>query len=357
MKRKIYFLISGLIMIVTSLKSMLYADEIINSMINTFSEVPGSLGERIINLFQNSGYIYVFGLAIITIILNIIIIYFASKGKIVRYKELVLTFSIICFFMSLYAINELLAIINIIVIANTKRVNKEDFPEKKEKLPVLKKEDITSKKIVYAVLLLGVYFSQFIWKEFIPDNEIIIALTEILFYVGMFLLSIFVFKDLLKDNFKIFTSKFKAYMQYLLPTIGKFYLVYLGISILVFSLAGSNITANQTSVEELPLFILIPLAIIYAPLVEECLFRGCIRRFIKNDKLFIVISAISFGLLHTLTSEDTIYMAFVMAIPYATLGGFLAYLYTKTNNICTNITFHAIQNTMATIITILVKGF
>ena len=100
----------------------------------------------------------------------------------------------------------------------------------------------------------------------------------------------------------------------------------------------------------------IPLAVIYAPIVEESLFRGCLRRFFKNDKVFIIISAISFGLLHTIFSEPNLYNAIVMGIPYMAIGGFLAYLYTKTNNMCTNMAFHAFHNAIVMIFVILIKG-
>ena len=105
----------------------------------------------------------------------------------------------------------------------------------------------------------------------------------------------------------------------------------------------------------LPIWYSLPLAIIYAPIVEETLFRGCIRRFIKNDKLFIIVSALVFGLLHTAFSEETIYNALVLAIPYATMGGFLAYIYTKTNNMLCNMSFHCFHNTIAMIISILIR--
>ena len=181
-------------------------------------------------------------------------------------------------------------------------------------------------------------------------------IVRFLFYVGMIISSLFVFKDLLSENFSKFRKNFKAYRQNLLPMIGKYYLVYLVVSIITFTLSGGNISANQINVENLPIFVLIPLAVIYAPIVEECLFRGCLRRFIKNDKVFIMISGIVFGLLHTFSSESSLYMVIVMAIPYAALGGFLAYLYTKTNNMICNMSLHAFQNTLATIIIVLIKG-
>ena len=176
------------------------------------------------------------------------------------------------------------------------------------------------------------------------------------FYLMMILLSIAFFYDLFKDNFKLFRKHFKAYIQNLIGLVGKFYLIYFVIAMVTMLITKVDTSVNQNNVEALPLWFSLPLAIIYAPIVEETLFRGCIRRFIKNDKIFIIASVLSFGLLHTIFTEVNFYNAFVLGIPYITIGGFLAYLYTKTNNICTNMAFHAFHNTMAMIITILIKG-
>ena len=98
----------------------------------------------------------------------------------------------------------------------------------------------------------------------------------------------------------------------------------------------------------MPRWFIVPAAIIWAPIVEELIFRGSLRRFIKNNKIFIVISAVVFGLLHTIV-EATLTNVLFMAIPYMVIGGFFAYLYAKTENICTNIFSHAFFNTIATI--------
>ena len=356
MKKKIYFIISSLIMIATSIKAMIYSDQLISSMIESFKDVQGDLGERIVNLFQNSGHIYIGVLTLITIVLNGMIVYWACNDKLVRNKEKVIAFLVICLFTAMYPINELFAIISIIVMASIKRQDKNDFPSKKEKLPVVKKEEVTNDKIIYAILLLAIYFSQFVWGKMISDSQLVSVIVSIFFYIGMIILSLLFFKDLLKDNFKVFKRKFRAYMQNIIPMVGKFYLVYLFVAMMAFSLAGSNISENQNNVEQLPILLLFPLAVIYAPIVEECLFRGCLRRFIKSDKLFVIISGIVFGLLHTISSEATLYNVLVMAIPYATLGGFLAYLYVKTNNMFCNMSFHAFQNLLAVIMTVLIKG-
>ena len=43
-----------------------------------------------------------------------------------------------------------------------------------------------------------------------------------------------------------------------------------------------------------------------------------------------------------------------MTLPYASLGGILAYVYTKTNNICSSMFIHMLHNTIAIFIMILI---
>lgn len=356
MKRKVYFFISAIIQIITSIYGILSADKLVNAMIEQVSMFPQAMQERINSLFQNSGNIYIISLAIINILLNVLIIYWAASDKLLKKKGKVIACSVIAIFTATYSIIELLSIINIIVMGTAKRVNREDYPDKAEEMPIIEKEEKTKKKIILAVILLAVYFSQFLWKGFIPDNNVYKLFISIIFYVTMMGLSLIFFNDLFKDNFKIFCKHFKAYASNLIGKVGKFYLVYFGIATVAMLLSKADTSINQNNVEALPIWFSLPLAVIYAPIVEETLFRGCIRRFIKNDKMFIIVSAISFGLLHTIFTEVNLYNAIVLAIPYMTIGGFLAYLYVKTNNMFTNMSFHAFHNTLAMIITILIKG-
>ena len=103
----------------------------------------------------------------------------------------------------------------------------------------------------------------------------------------------------------------------------------------------------------MPLWISFILAVFWAPIVEEVLFRGCIRRFINNDILFIVISGFIFGFLHTM-AEKSLFDAFTMMLPYAVLGGGFAYIYSKTNNITTNILCHFLHNTIVMLFLIMI---
>ena len=356
MKRKVYFLISSVVQIITSVYAIFSADKLISEMLKQTEIYPEMMQERINGLFQNSGHVFIITLAIIAILLNVLIICWACKDKLLQKKGKVIACSVCTFFTAMYPIVELASIINIIVIATAKRVNKEDYPEKVKDLPIIEKEKVDKKKIVLAIILFLVYFSQFLWSGIIIKTGLSKLLIGAIFYLMMIILSLTFFRDLFTDNFRVFKNNFKAYFNNLIGTVGKFYLVYFLIAMVTVFLAKADTSVNQSNVEALPIWYSFPLAVIYAPIVEESLFRGCIRRFIKNDKLFIVVSAITFGLLHTLFTELNVFNALVLAIPYMTIGGFLAYLYTKTNNMFTNMSFHAFHNTMAMIITILIKG-
>ena len=356
MKKRIYYLVSGIIQVVLSVYMMLNADAYIEKGLEAANMFSGDMKDRMIALYENSGHSYVLGVFGLVILMNAIIMFFACQNTLVRHKRAVITCSVICFLFGDQKYIQLLAIINIVVMALTKRVNPEDFPKKVEKMPELKKEKVDTKKIVLAIGLLAVYFSQFIWTDFIPKEGNVGKIVALSFYLLMIVLSVIVFKDILKEGFREFRKHFRSYTHHLAGSFGKFLPIYFGFAFLMAILSNGSTAANQNVVESLPILLSLPLAIIYAPIVEESLFRGCIRRFVKNDKLFIVISAIAFGFLHTFSSEPTVYLMIVHALPYAALGGYLAYLYQRTNNICTNIFFHAAFNTFAMIMSIMVNG-
>ena len=111
---------------------------------------------------------------------------------------------------------------------------------------------------------------------------------------------------------------------------------------------------NQSLINSLPIWFMILTAVFIAPIVEETVYRGVLRLFIKNDKLFIIISAIIFGLSHSII-ETNITNVIFMSIPYAIVGGTLARMYVKTNNLTVNITCHAFYNIIAIILGLIIK--
>ena len=132
----------------------------------------------------------------------------------------------------------------------------------------------------------------------------------------------------------------------MLPRFGIILIGYFISSLSVLILAG-NISNNQALLSKWPIYITAFLAIIIAPLIEELMFRGFIKKFIKNDILFVIISSLVFGALHV-TSADSL-QQILYIIPYSVLGLAFSLNYVKTKNIASNIFLHSAWNTIATI--------
>ena len=116
-----------------------------------------------------------------------------------------------------------------------------------------------------------------------------------------------------------------------------------------------EIPNNQSIINEYPILISAFLAIIIAPVTEELMFRGFLKKLIKNDFLFILISSLVFGGLHILVADSVKQCLFI--IPYSILGFALALNYVKTKNIASNIFLHSSWNSIVIIIMILTKVF
>lgn len=355
MKKRIYFLLSSIGIIIANIFVIMSANEIVESFLKLTELYPENIQERVTSIYQNSGIFLVSFVGIVCVLLNVYVMYLAINDKLLKKKGTVITINVISFIFSEYMIIQLLSVINIIVMAISKRERPEDMPDKKKEIPKLEPEKVNTKMIVEGIVLLVIYFSQLFFNHFIADDPKIKIIVSCCFYVLMIVLVIIVFRNLFKTCFVAYKNNFKAYMQYIWPRIGIFYLIYLVIA-LISSLLTSGVSANQNSIEELPTLLLIPLTIIYAPIVEEGLFRGVLRRFIKNDVIFIIVSGLVFGLLHTVFLEKDLFNLIFATLPYLAMGLFMAYLYVKTNNIFTNMTFHAFQNTIGVIIIILMRG-
>ena len=354
MKKNIYFIIASIIQIILCIVVLFNVSFINQSQLDSIQQMYSSFSpefqDRIINMQVNNGEKLIIVFTLACILSNTIILIEAIRNKILRKKGLMIFLSVFSFIGSQTIINTVLSIATFIILLCLQRKNPEDFPEKKKEIPKLEYQKSSKKEIILGIILLIVYFSQHIITRLIPENisyTFAVAYT-IGIHVFLLLLSIFIFKDRLKKDIKIFKENIKAYFQFLMPRFGIIYLIFIGFNLLSLSIAQKGVSENQAALESLPNWFVIPIAIIWAPIVEECLFRGAIRRFLKNKIAFIIISAIFFGLIHVL-SETSIFSGIIMAIPYASLGACLAYIYSKTENICSNILCHALVNTIGII--------
>ena len=169
----------------------------------------------------------------------------------------------------------------------------------------------------------------------------------------MFILFLLYRKTLLKD--------ITLYIKYFIKNIStgtKYWIIGLCIMMLsniiisyYFPGGSANEEAVQNIIKQVPIYMIFS-TIIYAPFVEELIFRKSIRDIIDNDYLYIIISGLTFGLLHVIFSFNTWY-DFLYVIPYGALGGAFSYILTKKNNIFIPITFHVLHNSIITIISII----
>lgn len=106
-------------------------------------------------------------------------------------------------------------------------------------------------------------------------------------------------------------------------------------------LAG-NEQSIRNSFKEAPVYLFFS-AVIYAPIVEELVFRLSIKKIFSNKWLFIIISGFLFGFLHVMTDFKNI-TDLLFIIPYSTSGIAFAYMLQKSDNIIVPMSFHMMHN-------------
>lgn len=225
--------------------------------------------------------------------------------------------------------------------------------KKKVKLPEIKEEKIeVSKKVKSFALILFFIIVMFVLPNFSFFNKIPVYLIYLVIFLSVLLTN---YKDL-KSNLIIFIRNFKTY----LPFIIKRYFIMLGLMLLVgipiVLLNNGNTSSNQAALnvmfKKLPFFALV-LSTIYAPFVEENVFRLSLFKLFKNKTVFIVISGFLFGALHMIDKFTSFY-DLLYIFQYATLGICLAKAFVDSKNIFVPISMHFIQNFIAAILVLLI---
>ena len=284
-------------------------------------------------------------------LLNFISIFLISKDLLKHKKKLIVLNIIQFLFGNIFNIAS--GIFNIILLS-TKTKDVEQTDTVKKELPIL--EDITKHKwyvyfLIFAFLFIICYTPI---TDLLPiSNSKIIALISIaLLYIIQISFLVIPMWNELKRDFVVFKNNFKLYLSNMLPRFGIILIAYMIANFSLITLVG-NISTNQSIINSWPLYVSAPIAIIIAPLTEELMFRGFMKKFIKNDKLFLIISSLVFGGLHIAVASSLSQLLFI--IPYSILGFAFALNYVKTKNIASNIFLHSSWNTIAVIALIVTK--
>ncbi len=215
--------------------------------------------------------------------------------------------------------------------------------------------------IIFIVLLLGmIYFETLPILMFKIDLNKLSENMQILYQfscdIGFIIIILLIYKDKIFKEFKDYFKHFKSNIKLQL----KYYLVGLAImiisNILINFLVKNAVSGNEDTIRELiklyPYYMTFSV-VLYAPIIEETIFRrsikDCFMNF-KNNKFkkysYIIISGLIFATLHIIGSANRI-IDYVYIIPYMALGSSFAALYYKTDNLWNTIILHGLHNCFA----------
>ena len=215
---------------------------------------------------------------------------------------------------------------------------------------------ISTKRIYFLVLnyFLGYmyiypYILSKLYYSFHLSNEVydLISFFVYLFMIGV---SIYCAFPVLKESYYN-RPKFKKLFESVLLTFVALYFISALSNILVFVLTGLEESVNQNQVidafNQNPLLIIFT-TIIYAPIVEEIVFRGAIFRGLRSKTNFVtaaIISGLLFGFIHVFDSlVNGNFLDLLYIFVYGSLGFVFCYSYEKNNSIYASMALHFINN-------------
>lgn len=163
-----------------------------------------------------------------------------------------------------------------------------------------------------------------------------------------------------RSMFSLDNIKEKNIGKIVLITVGlgvAFLAVNICLSYIIDLISGGGSGSNEEALEimfNVAPYSLVFSAVIFAPIVEEIVFRGAIFNLLyKEDKPYkaILISGLLFGLLHVFSGLlGGSFVELLYLIIYFTMGAILGFIYHKTKNIYICIGVHFINNLISVII-------
>lgn len=200
--------------------------------------------------------------------------------------------------------------------------------------------------ILYSSLILAIL--QLSGVNITNMNTTTKTILQITINISFMLILYLIYRKEINKELKNYINNFKKYFSFGL----KYWLLGLILMILsnliiqyFYPSTASNEDAVQQTLKLFPAYTIFS-SCIFAPFVEEIIFRKCLKKVFKSNIIFIITSGLLFGAAHTISSITTDTNQLLYIIPYGLFGAVFAYMYTKTNNIFTSTTFHLIHNTI-----------
>lgn len=216
------------------------------------------------------------------------------------------------------------------------------------------------KKLLKGMLI---FISYFIYSSFqtvpfqilgIDYNSISIeskVIYILLYELAYILILIFLYRKTFIENIKNYIKNFKNLRKYMDYWAIAFVLMIIS-NVVITSLLPSSVATNQELLNEMftriPIYVIVS-SVIYAPFIEETIFRLSLRNVFKSDKLFIIMSGLVFGALHVVSSFERIQdLAYI--ITYSIPGFAFAYALVKSKNIFVPMSLHLFHNGLMTLL-------
>ena len=227
------------------------------------------------------------------------------------------------------------------------------------KMSLLKKNKVKEWLIFLGIFLIFMYADYFVVAMYYATDADLYNLSLhnkiiILFAKYVILIAIFIMRDhkYLKEKWLDFTKNFKKYFKISFKNWFAGFLI-MFVSNIIINLyipgLGENESTVQTLIKQMPVIAFI-LTTILAPFVEEMVFRKYLKNCVNNKILYMIISGLIFGLIHTSISTNTLEL--LLIIPYGALGFMFAKTVFETDNIYTSIMMHMLHNGILTLLAI-----
>lgn len=187
------------------------------------------------------------------------------------------------------------------------------------------------------IYLVWIYIIQYLLSNNFDSSNVLLCLV----YSFILLCSyIYLYRGKLINDFKEFINKkllTKAIVMFLLTTM-IFLTTYIVVTVSGFSYTNSIIE----EIKIMPIFALFKV-LIFAPVVEEIVFRTAFRNVISQKGLFIATSSFVYGILHVIFTNSTI--SFLISfLPFLASGVLLASVYVNNENLFLNILINFLCN-------------
>lgn len=221
-----------------------------------------------------------------------------------------------------------------------------------EKSYILKTKSTTCILAYIAIVLVITPILYMAFNKTVDNTNLLQAILNVLCYLSLAIIFIIILRNYLYNDLKeIRGKKILIFLSIIVGTIITVKLTDL-LFTWIYSSLNQDMGNNQEAVESLikeNAFLMFLSSVIFAPFVEEIVYRKCIFSYFNNDWIAILVSTIAFGLIHVLSSFD-----FIHIFPYLAAGFIfsLAYKLSK-RNIWVTIIAHSLINLISFITLVL----